>query len=352
MDGGMVMKKPDFMKKEEPILVAIHCLVYNHEPYLRDCFEGFVMQKTNFRFVAIVHDDCSTDNSADIIREYEAKYPDIFRPIYETENQWHKTDGSLERIMNVAIDATGAKYVAMCEGDDYWTDPLKLQKQVDFMENHPDVGLCYTNYNVYYEDNALLELAKFQNGMHRSQNFEDHLLTRGYIAPMTWMCRRDVYYKLIQHIGIHTDGSFALALEFYHFSNVAYIDEVTATYRVHENSASRQIDPEKKWQYDLGVMETQLEYAQKYGDEALVQKVCLNSYLINLLPLAITLNKQDFIQTAREYANSIGLIFDDYLALIKLSLKREKQYYLIQESHSYRLGKLLLKPFRWMKRKK
>ncbi len=117
------------MKQEEPILVAIHCLVYNHEPYLRDCFEGFVMQKTNFRFVAIVHEDCSTDHSADIIREYEAKYPDIFRPIYETENQYSKHDSSLGRVMNAAIDATGAKYVAICEGDDYWTDPYKLQKQ-------------------------------------------------------------------------------------------------------------------------------------------------------------------------------------------------------------------------------
>lgn len=130
------------MKQEEPILVAIHCLVYNHEPYLRDCFEGFVKQKTNFRYVAIVHDDVSKDGSAAIIREYKEKYPDIFRPIYETENQWHRADGSIERIMNEAITATGAKYVAMCEGDDYWTDPLKLQKQVDFLESHSDSIMC------------------------------------------------------------------------------------------------------------------------------------------------------------------------------------------------------------------
>ena len=146
------------MKQEEqPILVAIHCLVYNHEPYLRDCFEGFVMQKTNFRFVAIVHEDCSTDHSADIIREYEAKYPDIFRPIYEIENQWHKTDGSLGRIMNAAINATGAKYIAMCEGDDYWTDPYKLQKQVDFMEAHPECSLCCHRYKIYNQSNSTWE---------------------------------------------------------------------------------------------------------------------------------------------------------------------------------------------------
>ena len=124
--------------KSHKIKVAINCLVYNHEPYLRDCLEGFVMQQTDFPFVAIVHDDASTDHSADIIREYAAKYPDIIRPIYETENQWSKSDGSLTKIMDAAIDATGAKYVAICEGDDYWMDPLKLQKQVDFLEEHSD----------------------------------------------------------------------------------------------------------------------------------------------------------------------------------------------------------------------
>lgn len=127
---------------DERILVAINCIAYNHEPYIRECLEGFVMQKTNFKFVAIVHDDASTDKTADIIREYEAKYPEIIKPIYETENQYSKKDGSLRRIMNAAIDATGAKYVAMCEGDDYWADPYKLQKQVDYMEAHEDCVMC------------------------------------------------------------------------------------------------------------------------------------------------------------------------------------------------------------------
>ena len=124
-------------------LVAIECLVYNHEKFLRDCLEGFVMQQTNFPFVAIVHDDASTDSSAAIIHEYEELYPDIIRPIYETENQYSKHDGSLHHIVRDALFDTGAKYIACCEGDDYWTDPNKLQTQVDFMESHPDYTLCF-----------------------------------------------------------------------------------------------------------------------------------------------------------------------------------------------------------------
>lgn len=125
---------------DNKILLSIRCLVYNHEPFLRQCLDGFVMQKTNFRFEAIVHDDASTDGSAAIIREYAEKYPDIIKPIYETENQYSKHDGSLGRIMNAACKG---KYIAVCEGDDYWIDPLKLQKQVDFMESHPDYSMCF-----------------------------------------------------------------------------------------------------------------------------------------------------------------------------------------------------------------
>lgn len=138
-------------------LVAIHCFVYNQEPYLRDCFEGFVMQQTNFPFVAIVHDDASTDGSAAIIREYEEKYPHIFKPIYETENQYSKRDGSLDRIMNAAIEATGAKYVAMCEGDDYWIDPLKLQKQVAMLENNSDVSICINQVQTITKNKELTD---------------------------------------------------------------------------------------------------------------------------------------------------------------------------------------------------
>ena len=137
-------------------LVVIRCLTYNHEPYIRDCLEGFVMQKTNFPFVAIVHDDASTDHTADIVREYAEKYPDIIHPIFETENQYSKRDGSLGRIMNEAIAATGCKYIAMCEGDDYWIDPLKLQRQVEFLEEHEEYAICFHDVQVWDESKKVL----------------------------------------------------------------------------------------------------------------------------------------------------------------------------------------------------
>ena len=135
------------MKISAP-LVAIECLAYNHGPYIRQCLDGFVMQKTDFPFIAIVHDDASTDNTAEIIQEYALKYPDIIKPILETENQYSKKDGSLGRIIKKAIPED-VKYIALCEGDDYWTDPYKLQKQVDYMEEDHACGLVYTSVRYY-----------------------------------------------------------------------------------------------------------------------------------------------------------------------------------------------------------
>lgn len=125
----------------EEILVSVICNAFNHEAYIRDALEGFVQQKTNFPFEILVHDDASTDHTADIIREYELKYPEIIKPIYETENQYSKADDSLTRIQ---FGRARGKYIALCEGDDYWTDPQKLQKQADALERHPEIDICAT----------------------------------------------------------------------------------------------------------------------------------------------------------------------------------------------------------------
>lgn len=221
------------MKQEEPILVAIHCLVYNHEPYLRDCFEGFVMQKTNFRFVAIVHDDVSTDKSAAIIREYTEKYPNIFRPIYETENQWHKKDGSLERIMNEAIDATGAKYVAMCEGDDYWIDPMKLQKQVDFLEAHPDYSMCCHGADVLNQTSRNIDCAC--EHMTTREYFPDDAFPTWQIPTASIIYRREIVdqYTIVRQ-GDFFAGDVVLILKCMHVGRVWGFADHMSVYRMNQ----------------------------------------------------------------------------------------------------------------------
>ena len=125
--------------QNENIAVSVICATYNQENYVRDMLDGLVSQKTNFRFEIVVHDDASPDGTADIIREYAEKYPDLIRPILRTENQYQKNK---QFFWGVCREYGRGKYFAFCEGDDYWTDPLKLQKQYDFMESHPDYSLC------------------------------------------------------------------------------------------------------------------------------------------------------------------------------------------------------------------
>ncbi len=128
--------------KEKDIKLSIVCTAYNHEKYIRSALDGFVMQKTNFAFEAIVHDDASTDGTADIIREYAKKYPDIIVPIIQTENQHSK---KVQITREIIFPMVRGKYIAFCEGDDYWTDENKLHLQVDFLENNPDYIACAHN---------------------------------------------------------------------------------------------------------------------------------------------------------------------------------------------------------------
>ena len=118
----------------QSITVSVICTAYNHEKYIRKCLDGIVGQKTNFKFEAIIHDDASTDTTADIIREYEARFSKIIKPIYQKENQYSKGID----IYTLLLPYITGKYVALCEGDDYWSSPKKLQLQVDMLENYPD----------------------------------------------------------------------------------------------------------------------------------------------------------------------------------------------------------------------
>ena len=327
-------------------LVAIHCLVYNHEPYLRDCFEGFVMQQTNFPFVAIVHDDASTDGSAAIIREYEKRYPQVFKPIYEIENLYQRGGfAAINDVMNTAIEATGAKYVAMCEGDDYWTDPLKLQKQVDFMEANPEYGLSYTDYNRLADATQTLTEAMFEKqNQYRPISYEQHLLKPGYLAPMTWLYRHELM-NLIAKANVHTDGTYAYMLEFLYNSKVAYISEVTAVYRSHTGSASSPIGDKALFRYTIGVFRTQIHYTQKYScSEELKHKVLMRGYL-SKLPIAIMAENEDFVREAKMFMEAQDMDID-------LIIRELKQGEMKRKSYAYRLGKKLLKPISWLRNKR
>lgn len=226
--------------------VIIRCLVYNHEPYLRDCLEGFVMQQTNFPFKAVVHDDASTDNSAAIIREYAEKYPHIIEPIYETENQYSKHDGSLAKIMNTATLGRSA-YLAYCEGDDYWIDPLKLQKQVDFLDANPDYAMCFSAC-VIKKANESLSI-DFQGEKIESRDYSATEMLQTWCVPTASICIRAEVAKdqrICQYDKRKTCGDIFVVLTAAHHGNVRGMQDKMTVYRVNPSSVMQRKGTEEE----------------------------------------------------------------------------------------------------------
>lgn len=134
--------------KDQVPLVSICCITYNHAPFIKQCLDGFLMQKTTFPIEILIHDDASTDGTDDIIREYASAYPGVIFPLFEVENQYSKPGHKHMDLYN--YERAKGKYIAYCEGDDYWTDPLKLQRQVNFLEAHEDYSVCWHRYQRFY----------------------------------------------------------------------------------------------------------------------------------------------------------------------------------------------------------
>ena len=224
------------MTDNKEIKVTVRCITYNQKEYIRQCLDGFVMQQTNFRFEAIVHDDASSDGTADIVREYAEKYPDIIKPIFETENQYSKHDGSLGRILNAH---TRGKYVALCEGDDYWTNPHKLQKQADFLDANAQCSLTYHACKNVFSTPCKVN---YLSGENVKEFYTDVDLIDYPFQTATVMYRKEIIdselYKKATAIGC-TSGDTIFFLTASRFGTIEGINEQMSVYRRHEGGISQ-----------------------------------------------------------------------------------------------------------------
>ena len=180
---------------QETPLVSICCIAYTQEQYIRETLDSFLKQKTSFPFEILIHDDASTDRTADIIREYAAKHPGIVKPICQTENQ-HSRGIAVGQAFN--YPRAQGKYIALCEGDDFWIDPLKLQKQFDFMEANPEYALCCSDACKLIEESGITYKNKLsptsRELTYRELNCDAHIITA------TIFMRRDCVVEYLQAI--------------------------------------------------------------------------------------------------------------------------------------------------------
>lgn len=224
------------MCDSQEILVSVCCAAYNHSAYIRQCLDGFIMQKTNFRFEVLIHDDASTDGTQDIIREYEMKYPDIIKPIYQEENQYCK-GGKISLRFN--IPRAKGKYIAFCEGDDYWIDSLKLQKQVDFMEANSGYSMCF--HNSYILQNNKI-IGKHRIYRESQEAIIGHVFRDGgFIPTQSILCIRSIYNDIDSFPSNCPVGDLKIQVYCALHGRIYYMNETMAVYRRWGGSATHVI---------------------------------------------------------------------------------------------------------------
>lgn len=220
------------MQPEPPILVSVLCTAYNHELYLRQCLDSLLMQQTDFRYEIIVHEDVSTDGTRTIVEEYAGRYPDLIVPIYQTENQYSK--GNLYQ--RILFPAAKGKYIAICEGDDFWTDPCKLQKQVDIMEADPQCGLVCTFWQNYNQTTGKSWPTTF--AIHEGYVYEQFASGKVHIRTLTALFRKTLTadFPLLDSKAYHGGDSLWFPM-IVATSRIRILPEITCTYRILPESA-------------------------------------------------------------------------------------------------------------------
>jgi glycosyltransferase involved in cell wall biosynthesis len=235
-------------------LVSICCTAYNHAKFISECLDGFLLQKTNFNFEVLIHDDASTDGTQDIIKAYQAKYPNIIKPIFQTENQYSK---GVKPFIKYLFPASQGKYIALCEGDDYWTDPLKLQKQVDFLEGNEEFVVHAFNCNVVNEDNSVIADLRYPK-LNHERIFSKNDLLKAATLPTLTICFRNIL-KQAEFITNVKSGDRALVIVLGKYGKGFFSKEIAGSYRKHSGGVSSaiskiqrlkiSIDSNKKFEY-------------------------------------------------------------------------------------------------------
>lgn len=216
--------------------VSVCCITYNHAKFIGEALESFLNQNTSFSYEILVYDDASNDGTIDILKEYELKYPQIIRVFYSSENQYSQG----VRLLNLRYNLPRAKgkYIATCDGDDFWTDPLKLQKQVDFLDSNPEVVMCFHGFDRLENDKSTD--SKLYNHLHHSPFtiFEQKEFLQLHVQFLTIMFRQNVKFPMISS---EINGDVFVLTHLSEVGKCAYLNFNGAVYRYHQNGVFRKM---------------------------------------------------------------------------------------------------------------
>lgn len=248
------------MDNMQPI-VSVLMITYNHEKYIAQAIDSVLMQKTNFDYEIVIGEDCSTDKTREIVLEYKAKHPDKIKLLLQEKNL-----GMIQNFIDTLKACTG-KYIALLEGDDYWTDPYKLQKQVDFLEANPEYGLVHTGCisNIHEIEKQIQDEKNIVSGY----IFEELLTHIFFISTVTVCARRELLLKISPEVfneAIKRNwkmGDYPLWLEVALKTKIKYLAENTAFYRIQSESASHSKNRYKRYEFFASVYDIKFFYLER-----------------------------------------------------------------------------------------
>lgn len=279
------------LKEQEtvPPLLSVAIAAYNHEKYISQAIEGVLRQKTNFSIELIIGEDCSTDKTREICLSYQEKFPETIKVLCPERNL-----GAHENFVVIFSRCRG-KYTALCEGDDYWTDCSKLQKQVDFLEANPDYAICFHAVTVIYEDetrSAHLSPAAKPND---TTVFED-LAKENFIPTPSCVFRNALFEKYPEWYYEVSLGDWILNLLVAQHGKIKYIDEAMGVYRIHGQGAWGKNAIQKRLLDSARVVENCRRYFHPRGRSEFTQtlKDTYRQLGISLFPLFENGDYQNF----------------------------------------------------------
>lgn len=271
--------------------VSVLCITYNQEDYIEQAIKSFLAQKTDFAFEILIHDDASTDGTAQIVRKYERLYPNMIRAIIQTENQHSK---GVKITSGILTPLAKGKYIAVCEGDDFWTDENKLQKQYNYMEQNPECSMCIHDGWIISADEKIVFHSKPLSKCECIYGIEDAIMGLGIQAVTNSFFYRTEIAKLPmpEYMRIAPTGDYGRAIENALHGYIYYCPEKMSAHRMlAKNSFSSTMgkgkESQKKWETHLNKQKKMMDELDKHTEykytniiNAAFEQQCFNNYLL------------------------------------------------------------------------